>query len=597
MASVSFGPALAGFPAFPLLPLDALANPESLPPEVLAGIQQTFQALDFRFTATSFSFELNSAIFGRPGDFDFLFTFTGDFASMASLPPDQVLAAFLPALSGNFLVRFQTAETRNLLTGDLAIAATADSLGLPISFLQFFATLLDPRNFTENLLQTFTGNLAQFDTLDLSAFTDGVISARPNGPTITTDGTISRPDGSFAETGYGVVSFDGEVLSLAFTTVIGGAGDDVLGAGAAATSIDGGAGADALFGAGAADTLEGGTGRDLLVGGRGHDMLSGGAGADVLVGGLGDDLLKGGGGDDVLRIGTGDDIAIGGDGADIFVVERAAGSVTTIRDFDRREGDRLDLPGGPWLPAGRFGREADGDLSLVFGPPGQSQKIIFEGLSRPSQVALLPFACDADDGVAVAAPGGGLAWAPGANGDAIGQDGNDTLFGRRGDNLLAGGDGRDALFGGAGGDVLLGQDGEDILRGQDGDDVLDGGAGRDTLVGGDGWDVVSGGFGADIFVLQGAATGYDRITDFELGADRFDIRALVGGQAVTPATFADHVMVVPLGPTELTGFVMVDRDGAGAAFGFEVVAQIDGAPFGIVEGVSRSLLGFGDFVL
>jgi hypothetical protein len=53
--------------------------------------------------------------------------------------------------------------------------------------------------------------------------------------------------------------------------------------------------------------------------------------------------------------------------------------------------------------------------------------------------------------------------------------------------------------------------------------------------------------------------------------------------------------VRPLGPTELTGFIEVDVDGAAGPGGWQVVAQIDGAPFAIVNGQSASQLTFANF--
>lgn len=583
MASVAFGPALAGFPAFPLLPLDALADPASLPPEVLAGIQQTFQALNFQFTATSFSFELNSEIFGRPGAFDFGFLLTGDFASLAALPPAQLFAAFNPTLAGNFLVRFDGADTRNLVSGDLVVGVQADSLGPQVTFLQLFGTLLDPRNYTQDLLATFTGDLGQFDTLDLSAFANGVISARPNGPTITTEGTISRPDGSFVDSAYGIVSFNGEVLSLGFSQIIGGAGDDILAAGALAATVSGGGGDDLLIGSAGADSLEGRDGTDVLMGGRGNDTLEGGSG---------DDLLLGQGGSDVLT---------GGFGADTFIIGRGAGMVTTITDLTLGV-DRLLIEqfGARDLRGLVVGTTGTGDVSLTFGPAAARQTLLLQDVEGPSAAspgawlqALLPGTLP----TLIAVPGGGKM--EGAAGDdmLLGQAGADRLRGGAGADTLFGGEGDDRLVGQDGDDVLLGGAGEDALRGGDGDDVLDGGDGADTLNGGAGFDVISGGFGADVFVLQRQPGTHDRITDFELGTDRFDLSAILGGRGVTAVNFADYVQVTPLGPTELTGFIAVDRDGAGGPGGFEVVAQIDGTPFAIVGDVAASQLGLADFIL
>jgi Ca2+-binding RTX toxin-like protein len=174
-------------------------------------------------------------------------------------------------------------------------------------------------------------------------------------------------------------------------------GDDVLNGGSANDRLSGFAGDDAINGNAGADTLEGGDGNDRLDGGTGADRMSGGKGDDTYVvddprdrvqeaadggidtveasvsftiprnveilrltgtaaidatGGRGDDRLEGNGGqnsldggpgDDVLLGGPGPDLLVGGRGADRFVIDTLAGGIDTIRDFDARRGDVLDL--------------------------------------------------------------------------------------------------------------------------------------------------------------------------------------------------------------------------------------------------------------
>src|SRR4029450_12174368 len=67
-----------------------------------------------------------------------------------------------------------------------------------------------------------------------------------------------------------------------FEKVIGGGGDDRIGAGD---------GDQILYGGGGNDTLGGGAGNDALYGAEGNDKLDGGAGDDYLEGGAGHDLL------------------------------------------------------------------------------------------------------------------------------------------------------------------------------------------------------------------------------------------------------------------------------------------------------------------
>lgn len=588
MGKVAFGPGLAGFPAFPLLPFDALANPGALTPEQLAQIQATFAALGFQFTDTSFTFQLDSSVFGVPGSFRYVFTFTGDFSALAA-DPSALFAAFNPATAANFLIRFQSAETVDALGNRLAISAEADQAGPPIPFALFFSTLLDPRNFTENLLATFTGGqLAQFDELDLSAFAAGVVSGRANGATVAREGTISRLDGSFVDSEWGVVSFDGEVRNLVFTQVTGGAGADILAHDVANALIDGAGGADLIVAEGSGATALGGNGDDVLLAAAAGVSLAGDAGNDVLVGDRATAALAGGEGDDILHVAGG--VASGGAGADRFVIDR--GTTARIADFDPAS-DRLLLDLSPGALRGlRFAAAEDG-LRLT---ARDGTAILLEGLSQ-ADIGAVRAALDCHagrTGVRVADLGGGtLAGGRGAS-TLVGRDGDDRLLGNVGDDRLAGGGGDDRLQGNAGSDVLFGGAGDDRLLGGAGDDVLDGGAGDDVLAGGQGFDVVTGGYGADRFVL-GAGPDYDRIADFELDGDVLDLSALLGGVAVTAGNFGDYVRVTPLGPTELTGFVEVDPDGANGPATWQVVAQLDGAPFAIVNGQSVSQLTFASF--
>ena len=155
------------------------------------------------------------------------------------------------------------------------------------------------------------------------------------------------------------------------------------------------------------------------------------------------------------------------------------------------------------------------------------------------------------------------------------------MAGNAGANLLAGGAGNDTLDGGAGADTLLGGEGDDVFHvrgaedavvewsGQGRDTVvadtgaaeyalpghvealflgptatrasgnglanrivgnglgntLRAGAGDDTLLGGGGDDVLLGEAGADVFVFD-AGMGFDRVLDFQPGADRLWLRGL-----------------------------------------------------------------------
>ncbi|MEQ9910729.1 Ig-like domain-containing protein, partial [Pectobacterium odoriferum] len=84
-------------------------------------------------------------------------------------------------------------------------------------------------------------------------------------------------------------------------------------------------------------------GNDILNGGAGDDILFGQGGNDTLYGGAGNDLLYGGSGDDILIGGAGGDTLIGGAGADTFKWQAGDISNDVIKDFNAKEGDRIDL--------------------------------------------------------------------------------------------------------------------------------------------------------------------------------------------------------------------------------------------------------------
>jgi Ca2+-binding RTX toxin-like protein len=139
-------------------------------------------------------------------------------------------------------------------------------------------------------------------------------------------------------------------------------------------------------------------------------------------------------------------------------------------------------------------------------------------------------------------------------------------------------------------DQMLGFNGNDALLGKAGNDILLGVVGNDTLAGGPGSDVLTGGSQADSFVFDtaalsdGAAAVLDRVTDFEVGADRLDVSLIT---AAGPS--ADALVRVVADASNSFSTVEVDRDGAGAAAGWVPIARLDGVHLG--EGVSVLLAG------
>jgi len=91
------------------------------------------------------------------------------------------------------------------------------------------------------------------------------------------------------------------------------------------------------------DNLVSGNKVHALFGLGGNDTLTGKGTADYLDGGDGYDRLFGRGGDDLLHGGPGIDQLWGGDGADTFRVTTLGDGRDIIHDFDRGQGDRIDL--------------------------------------------------------------------------------------------------------------------------------------------------------------------------------------------------------------------------------------------------------------
>lgn len=172
---------------------------------------------------------------------------------------------------------------------------------------------------------------------------------------------------------------------MADNFIEGTSGKDILTGTSSNDCITGKEDNDILFGRKGDDLLEGGSGSDLLLGGKGNDELNGGEDNDTLFGGKGNDFLTGGNGNDVLVGGNGNDtlfgasfdnstpviaifppppqptsfqkdILIGGKGADRFTLSTfgpADQSIqpylgegyAIIKDFNRTEGDRIELLG------------------------------------------------------------------------------------------------------------------------------------------------------------------------------------------------------------------------------------------------------------
>jgi Ca2+-binding RTX toxin-like protein len=111
-------------------------------------------------------------------------------------------------------------------------------------------------------------------------------------------------------------------------------------------------GKDSLFPIGAFPLfIYGGEGNDAVVGDVGNDEVYGGRGDDLVAGGPGSDFLEGASGSDRMVGGDGNDLIYGGPGGDVFVFQGNLVSLgkDRIQDFDRKEGDSIELDGAVFV--------------------------------------------------------------------------------------------------------------------------------------------------------------------------------------------------------------------------------------------------------
>jgi Ca2+-binding RTX toxin-like protein len=191
----------------------------------------------------------------------------------------------------------------------------------------------------------------------------------------------------------GTAASEGFMADNRATTIVAGAGDDVIVGGGAGDYLRGGDGNDRIAGGGGFDdtqgnmgddTVSGGLGPDWVVGGKDNDVLYGDEDHDVLNGNLGNDICEGGDGNDVVRGGQQNDIVLGGLGddwvsgdrdndtitgglgADIFHTFGEAG-IDRVTDFNRAEGDRVLLDAGTTYSVAQVGA----DTVVTMGGGGQ----------------------------------------------------------------------------------------------------------------------------------------------------------------------------------------------------------------------------------
>ena len=313
----------------------------------------------------------------------------------------------------------------------------------------------------------------------------------------------------------------------------GGGGNDTVFGNAGNDTIRGDDGNDALIGGAGNDYLQGGTGNDLLEGGEGNDSLDGDYGNDTLYGGVGDDslngyyganLLSGDDGNDVLEsLGTGDTV-LGGRGDDVFkpqggeaIIDGGSGndtliSISRLYNIVISNVENLLLSSNAWLT----GEQLNSFIRVAPISSSNFTRIdVTTGGSFGANFAYAEFVqtptfggSEFSDTVALGASS--TAW---------------LVQGNAGDDIVMGGLGNDSLSGGDGNDSLSGGLGNDQLNGDFGNDTLDGGPGADTMYGGLGNDTY---FVDDLADFVGDA-GYLNTDTVWVGVDNYQFAAVTQG--------------------------------------------------------------------
>lgn len=263
------------------------------------------------------------------------------------------------------------------------------------------------------------------------------------------------------------------------------------------------------------DALTGTGGRDKITVHNGNDVVHALGGDDLIIDLVaGDDQFFGEDGNDRFVLGRGNDFANGGDGS-----------------------DTVDYSG--------IGFRVIGDLGqgFIFADGGDEvhnvENIIGSDLDdtlRGDRAMNVLHGMGGNDEITGGGHGGDVLYGDGGDdrivgrGSLFGGDGNDTIKSFVPDGFPGRPPSRpgDIQYGDAGNDTMTGGLFNDQMFGGVGDDVMSGGAGHDLIHGGDGVNKLTGGSGTDTFVFQkfGGNHVYDWIIDFEVGADKLDLREI-----------------------------------------------------------------------
>lgn len=282
------------------------------------------------------------------------------------------------------------------------------------------------------------------------------------------------------------------------STIISGAGDDII-------NLDQ---TNAYVNSGGGD--------DIIVGGRGSDTLMGGEGDDTIVSSAdfrSSDEIDGGAGDDLVTVtsGSGQTIIIAEDGADLVDISQSLSRDIIIHVSG------TELFGSGYY-AVNMGSSALASTNAMVSVAGLVRiENVIKGHNFYLNTIVMGDASEAlflHDNYSDFHSS--LEVAP----DAMGRDGVarltgvGTIYGMGGDDVidLTSPDYGTDSAGRYQGYTVFGGDGNDLIWGNAGSDSLYGGAGNDTIFGGLGNNVLAGGAGADVFEFTSANGG--RILDF-----------------------------------------------------------------------------------
>lgn len=249
------------------------------------------------------------------------------------------------------------------------------------------------------------------------------------------------------------------------------------------------AGDDVLDGAGGNDTLDGRGGDDRLLGGDGNDILNGDD-PTVIAALAGGDFLDGGAGNDSLR---------GGAGADTYHFSGNFGADTIADQDDGEAADRIVLAG---YDRAEVTIVAQGQDFIILA--GKNRVTVQGQLGTEGETGLAVRELVLDDQTIDLTSTAQVAR---------------HLIGSKYPDAINGSTAPDWLEGLGGDDRLTGLAGDDLLDGGVGNDELSGGAGADVLIGGAGSDSLAGGADDDLYFLEGAKFGTDRVADSGGGND------------------------------------------------------------------------------